>query len=870
MYRSPFWFLLNLSALIAVPTWAQNTPLSTNYIDESTVIWRSATLRVHNLKCTELSAQDLTVKYRGKILENKQFTLERRLLPTVHALLLDVSDTMVEIGHFEKARQAFIDYVQKIPDGDQALILTIDESLIQAQSLTGDKAKLVNALQNIRPGYETTLYDSMYHVLQELGWMPGRKVLVVVSDGQDIISLHQPTEEKELLAFQRSVCTTPDLTLLLVQTANKDLEKSGLMNLQIHFRQPTQLLFKTLRECTQSPSIPDVRGLSFWETKDLLSTYLAQVQNEYRLGWMENDPKATEVEKITVSMKRNECSDFSVLQQTSNAKTALPGAASVPGEGEMRMLPPRAWEKRFLEVAKEWPWEGFVYPECWNPAGSAVVKQTDFASQGERVRSADRTSRYRYRFAINNTPTLSDFQFVLHSDNLGMHGCLLDVRNDRGLAVQYNATESPSFWDVQSRKEPVLIARPFVIRLEGKEPEQLPATPQQALREWLQEEASRLKSEELSTVSPPFFYEQPRLLQGQTFLDQRVVLAQGLFHQPSHAYQTWVKKILAQEFAPTTELIAKSLAEIFRQSSSPQIQELANQPEKLREFARDSVEGKSLQGRIDHPSLPDIQRLLGAWLGDISAADLFLALEKELIANRLSQSRDAGISDQWFEQKWLVIAWQQLSRYFALPRSTRVLAFMLPVYDRQRQAIGYWRVVLPRPSWICEREPRCKLKNESPGHSQSNSREKMKDLPYDHLPPIPLALTLVDMMNFANDKGPWPKGVLRNKQPLLPQLVQQGLSLESVHYQPLREANGANPNNTAMPFAYVRVELHFAGQNGDGRNLTVEGDFLLQAQEYVLQRAEAKASPEGDPLLKDAVKLIHFPVDGSLPDRVGG
>ncbi len=83
-------------------------------------------------------------------------------------------------------------------------------------------------------------------------------------------------------------------------------------------------------------------------------------------------------------------------------------------------------------------------------------------------------------------------------------------------------------------------------------------------------------------------------------------------------------------------------------------------------------------------------------MGDIPTHDLFVRWEIERINRALL--RDEPIPDDAFPEEW-----RALRRLFFVPSYARVLALLAPVYDPERDVIGFYRVVLPRPSWFARR-----------------------------------------------------------------------------------------------------------------------------------------------------------------------
>jgi Ca-activated chloride channel homolog len=132
-------------------------------------------------------------------------------LPLRVGLLLDTSNSIRDRLQFEQ--QAAIDFLYNVirREKDQAFLMTIDDEPEMIQSFTGDLDKLREIISKQRAGGGTALYDAIYQgceLLLKLAPTVGnpetdlRRVLVVISDGDDNLSRHSRGEALE--AAQRA------------------------------------------------------------------------------------------------------------------------------------------------------------------------------------------------------------------------------------------------------------------------------------------------------------------------------------------------------------------------------------------------------------------------------------------------------------------------------------------------------------------------------------------------------------------------------------------------------------------------------------------------------------------------------------------
>ena len=76
---------------------------------------------------------------------------------------------------------------------DQAFLVDFDSTLRLVQPLTGSKPLLARGLERLFPQGNTALYDAILFSLLQYGDAPGRRALVVVTDGYDSNSRSDPT-----------------------------------------------------------------------------------------------------------------------------------------------------------------------------------------------------------------------------------------------------------------------------------------------------------------------------------------------------------------------------------------------------------------------------------------------------------------------------------------------------------------------------------------------------------------------------------------------------------------------------------------------------------------------------------------------------
>jgi len=119
-------------------------------------------------------------------------------LPLTIALLVDTSGSIRDKLQFEQraATEFFYSTLQR--GKDKAMIISFDSGVDLLQDFTDDPEKLANAVQRIRAGGGTSLYDALYlAVTQKLSGQQGRRVVILITDGDDNSSRVSLTETLE-------------------------------------------------------------------------------------------------------------------------------------------------------------------------------------------------------------------------------------------------------------------------------------------------------------------------------------------------------------------------------------------------------------------------------------------------------------------------------------------------------------------------------------------------------------------------------------------------------------------------------------------------------------------------------------------------
>ena len=138
----------------------------------------------------DLQKDDFEILFRGRpqAVESFSFADDVDLLL---GLIIDSSGSME--GIMLETKQAAGQFLSAtLKPRDQAFVVDFDTQPRLAQAATSDLVELTKAFRRIVPGGFTAIYDSILFALIQLGDDPGRKALVLLTDGDDYQSRFSP------------------------------------------------------------------------------------------------------------------------------------------------------------------------------------------------------------------------------------------------------------------------------------------------------------------------------------------------------------------------------------------------------------------------------------------------------------------------------------------------------------------------------------------------------------------------------------------------------------------------------------------------------------------------------------------------------
>lgn len=168
-------WLAGLSAAAQQPTFKSDTAIVS--------IFATVTDRDNRL------AFDLT-KEHFEVLDNDQAQplsiFENEARPITVVLMLDTSASMT--GNLTLLRDAAEQFLIRLLPDDKAKVGAFNDKIEVSGHFSNDRDELVAAMRDLDYGNATRLYDAVALSLDELLGIEGRRVLVIISDGEDTSS----------------------------------------------------------------------------------------------------------------------------------------------------------------------------------------------------------------------------------------------------------------------------------------------------------------------------------------------------------------------------------------------------------------------------------------------------------------------------------------------------------------------------------------------------------------------------------------------------------------------------------------------------------------------------------------------------------
>jgi Ca-activated chloride channel family protein len=180
MFMRPLTPFLALLILVA-PMRAQEPQSKFKVSTNSVALYATVTDTTKRL-VPDLTEEDFEVYDNGKLQPLTQF--DNRPLPITVVVMLDTSGSMtLALDLVKSAAEQFL--LRMMPE-DQGMVGAFNDKIeFHPEGFTNSRDELVRSLKDLDFGYPTRLYDAVNQSMAQLKGIPGRKVVLVFTDGDD-------------------------------------------------------------------------------------------------------------------------------------------------------------------------------------------------------------------------------------------------------------------------------------------------------------------------------------------------------------------------------------------------------------------------------------------------------------------------------------------------------------------------------------------------------------------------------------------------------------------------------------------------------------------------------------------------------------
>jgi Ca-activated chloride channel family protein len=170
-----------VAALVIVPMRAQEPQRKFKVSTNSVALYATVTDAEKRL-VPDLVQDDFEIYDNGKLQTLTSF--DNKPLPITVVVMLDTSGSMtLALDLVKSAAEQFL--IRMMPE-DQGMVGAFNDKIeFHPEGFTNSRDELVRSLKDLDFGYPTRLYDAVNQSMAQLKGIPGRRVVLVFTDGDD-------------------------------------------------------------------------------------------------------------------------------------------------------------------------------------------------------------------------------------------------------------------------------------------------------------------------------------------------------------------------------------------------------------------------------------------------------------------------------------------------------------------------------------------------------------------------------------------------------------------------------------------------------------------------------------------------------------
>ena len=177
---------------VAAQTGTDDTQVRITQVDNSKFPNVTVYVSVTNAAGEPVGIDPATIQIQenGQLMEPVEFqgggaVVGGEAIPLTTMLVIDISGSMDKNDKIGAAKEAAKAYVNGMRSGDQAGLITYDTQVYTVQPVTSDIPALVSAIDALKTGSDTAMYNALAEAEKALESVPGRKAIIVMTDGLD-------------------------------------------------------------------------------------------------------------------------------------------------------------------------------------------------------------------------------------------------------------------------------------------------------------------------------------------------------------------------------------------------------------------------------------------------------------------------------------------------------------------------------------------------------------------------------------------------------------------------------------------------------------------------------------------------------------
>jgi len=148
-----------------------------------------------------VNTEKIQLLENGQPVPNQDIQGTGEVGPLTTILLIDNSGSMNYADKLISAKEVAKEYVEQMRSGDQIGVITFNTEAVTVQEITDDKESLGVSIDAISAGSDTALYDALVYTIDTINPLPGRKAIIVLTDGMDVQSVTTPDEALARIGF---------------------------------------------------------------------------------------------------------------------------------------------------------------------------------------------------------------------------------------------------------------------------------------------------------------------------------------------------------------------------------------------------------------------------------------------------------------------------------------------------------------------------------------------------------------------------------------------------------------------------------------------------------------------------------------------